>query len=183
MKWCIIQIDICSIYRWYLIEWSIFLILLIYWTSLTYLYYIVQVFFSSSSSSSSGTFIWLVTERKKVHIYMYMYIRRICSFIIYIRHICLFIMHIYPPEKNTFSQYFQYIDTITAHFIKTNYIFWKPMEFSTTLCIYVSVYIYLLPQKIEYNEGTLMFRFPNVKFFWYKKNLFFQFFMRIKLLF
>ncbi len=28
-----------------------------------------------------------------------------------------------PPEKNTFSQYFQYIDIITAHFIKTTYIF------------------------------------------------------------
>jgi hypothetical protein len=28
-----------------------------------------------------------------------------------------------PLEKNSFSRYFQYIDTITAHFIKTNFIF------------------------------------------------------------
>jgi hypothetical protein len=57
------------------------------------------------------------------------------------------------------------------------------VKFSITLYIYVSVYIYLLPQKIEYNEGTLMFRFPDVYFFSIKKILFFQFFISINLLF
>lgn len=57
------------------------------------------------------------------------------------------------------------------------------MKFSNILCIHVSIDIYSLLQKTEYNEGTHMFRLLNVKFFDIKKNLCFQLFICVKLLF
>jgi hypothetical protein len=50
--------------------------------------------------------------KKSAYIYIYMYIRHICSFIMYIRRICPFIMHMYICQSSYIlhSETFSYVN-------------------------------------------------------------------------
>ena len=58
---------------------------------------------------------------------------------------CIYI----PLEKINCTLYFSFIVTIKTHLFKTNYIFWKPMEFSITLYIYLFSCIRLLKNNLS----------------------------------